>query len=175
MSERAVAAAVATATARGAAAAVGLADASLSAAQFRIMFPAFSDPAAYPDATIEFWIGLAPCDPDIWNGYYQLGQGLWAAHEMMKFGSVPGSGGPGASGIGPMTSKSVGPVSVGYDANVGSEDGAGSYNSTIYGRQFYHWAKLLGMGPIQVGAVTVPPYGTGSTWLGPPPIPGWFA
>jgi hypothetical protein len=145
----------------------------LTADQFRAMFPEFNDPVAYPDATIEMWISLCPIDPCIWGSMYNLGQGLWTAHELKKFGPANGTGGLAQKG-GPVQSKSVGPVSVSYDLTLGKEEGAGSYNNTIYGQQFIHWARLLGMGPIQVGAVTIPPYGTARSWLGPPPFPGVF-
>jgi hypothetical protein len=145
---------------------------SITADQFRTLFPEFTNPAQYPDATIDLWVSLCPIDPCLWGSYYNLGQGYWAAHELKKFGSVPGTGGAGAMDSGPISSKSVGPVSVSFDPNIGTEDGAGSYNYTVYGRQFYHLMKIFGAGPIQVGPVTPSPFGT--PWLGPPPYPGWF-
>jgi hypothetical protein len=140
--------------------------------QFRMMFPAFKDPAKWPDETIAFWIDLAPIDPCLWDKMYNFGQGLWAAHEMMKFGPADGTGGGLATGGGPISSKGVGPVSVSYDLTLGTEEGAGNYNSTVYGRQFIHLARLFGMGPYQIGAVSPAPFGT--AWPGPPPYPGWF-
>ena len=149
--------------------------APLTADQFRALFPAFVDPVAYPDTAIDWWLSMAPVDPCLWGNWYQLGQGLWTAHELGKFGPANAPPAGGATGLsGPMQSKSVGPVSVSFDTSIGAEAGAGQYNSTLYGRQFIHYARLIGMGPIQVGAVTIPPYGTSNTWLGPPPIPGWF-
>jgi hypothetical protein len=147
----------------------------LTVAQFRALFPAFADPAAYPDLAVQFWLDNAPVDPCIWGQWYQMGQALWTAHELAKFGPANAAPAGGVTGLsGPINSKSVGPVSVGYDTSIGAEEGAGQYNLTMYGRQFIHYARLVGMGPIQVGAVTVPPYGTSHSWVGPPPIPGWF-
>ena len=63
----------------------------LTVAEFRILFPAFS--ATTPpiaDATIQMWLDLAPLDPCIWGPRYQLGMGLWAAHELAKFASTVG-------------------------------------------------------------------------------------
>jgi hypothetical protein len=147
----------------------------LTSDQFRAIFsPTFSDPVAYPDATIDWWLSMAPVDPCIWGQWYQLGQGLWTAHELAKLGPVNADIG-GQTGLSlVVSSKGVGPVSVSYDNSLGAEEGAGQYNMTIYGRQYIHYARLMGAGPIQVGAVTIPPYGTNFSWLGPPPIPGWF-
>jgi hypothetical protein len=146
----------------------------LTVAQFRAMFMAFADPTTYPDATIQQWLDLAPLDPYIWDARYPLGQGLWTAHELAKFGpgGLAATGGPSGLG-GIVQSKGVGPVSVSYDTAIGSEgELAGQYNMTIYGRQFWSMAKLLGIGaPIQLGAATPPPSGTGSGWIGPPPWP----
>jgi hypothetical protein len=142
--------------------------------QFRALFTAFTDPTTYPDAMIQGWLDLAPLDPYIWGARYPLGQGLWTAHELAKYGPGGLAATGGASGIGGiMQSKSVGPVSVSYDTGIGTEgELAGQYNLTIYGRQFWSMAKLLGIGaPIQLGAATPPPPGTGAGWIGPPPWP----
>jgi hypothetical protein len=150
--------------------------APLTVDQFRAIFTTFSDPAAYPDPAVQFWLDTCPADPCAWGSMYQAGQGWWTAHELWKFGpanALPGVPPPGISG--PISSKGVGPVSVGYDPNIGTEEGAGQFNLTPWGKQYYHYACLFGMGPIQVGAVTVPPYGVpGFAWVGPVPLPGWF-
>src|SRR5215831_17482671 len=107
---------------------------------FRAMVPAFADVGSYPDATIQLWLDLAPVDPCLWGQWYQLGQGLWAAHELAKFGPAGASAGNPTGLGGPIASKSVGPVSVSYDTGIGAEEGAGQYNLTMYGRQFIHYA-----------------------------------
>jgi hypothetical protein len=145
---------------------------------FRSYFTAFGDAAVYPDATVQWWLdqGAVLLDPELWCDIYQLGQGLWAAHELAKFQMATLAGANNPSGIGGIVqSKAVNGVSVSYDTSIGTEDGAGQYNLTIYGRQFYHRVKLIGMGPIQIGAASCPPPGSGGAWVGPPPWPGWFS
>jgi hypothetical protein len=138
----------------------------------------FPDPP-YTDAMIQAWINLCPIQCCIWGKQFQLGQALWAAHELTKMGPdglAAGNAGTGVSGL--VSSKSVGPVSVAYDNQLGSEDGAGQYNLTIYGRQFWSMARLLGVGtPLQIGAATYPPSPAANAtlpvgaWSGPWPFP----
>jgi hypothetical protein len=151
----------------------------LDNAGFRTMWaPAFDDTTKYPDATVTWWLCQAQnvIDPCAWGQMYQKGQGSWVAHELAMLASAAAqAAGGNPTGIGGIvSSKSVGPVSVSYDTQIGTEKDAGYYNYTIYGRQYIHWARLLGMGPIQVGAVTIPPFGTARSWLGPIPLPGVF-
>lgn len=140
--------------------------------QFRERFTAFKDPAEYPDGQIEYWLRLAACmvSPGSWGCLWELGIGLWAAHELakMKMAEQAGLGEPsGLMGI--VQSKSVGPVSVSYNTNLGVEDpAAGHYNLTLYGRQFWHYARLMGMGPMQIGAVSPGgPLSGSEGWRGP--------
>ena len=141
--------------------------------QFRTPFPPFADATVYSDALIQAWLDLAPCDPYVWCDRYQLGMGLWTAHELTKFGPNGLAAAHAPSGIGGIAqSKAVNGVSVSYDTGIGTEDGAGQYNMTIYGRQFWSMARLLGIGsPMQIGAATCPPPGSGGAWPGPWPWP----
>jgi hypothetical protein len=108
----------------------------------------------------------------IWGDRYQLGMALWTAHELTKFGPNGLASVAGQPGIGIPQSKSVDSVSVSYDTTVGSEgEAAGQYNTTIYGRQFWSMMKLLPIGPIQVGAATMPMYPVQGAWPGPYPFP----
>ena len=59
-------------------------------------------------------------------------------------GGVPGQ----ATGI--VASKSVGGVSVSYDTGSGSMAGAGQYNLTTYGQQYYALEQIVGAGGIQL-------------------------
>jgi hypothetical protein len=60
-------------------------------------------------------------------------------------GAYPGKG---VGGI--VTNKSVDGVSVSYDTNSITLDGAGNYNSTKYGREFWQLAMIVGMGGQQL-------------------------
>lgn len=143
----------------------------LTVEQFRTMFPAFADAEKYPDATIQIWLDLAPLDPWVWGDRYQLGQGLWVAHELTKMGAGGLAQGAGGWAGGPIQSKSVGPVSLSYNTGLTAMADAGPYNATLYGQQFWMMAKYLAIGPYQIGAATPGPPGSGRPWVGPWPYP----
>lgn len=149
----------------------------LTVEQFRLLFsPAFDDLTKYPDEKIALWISMAPVNPEVWCEQYMLGLALWVAHELKKVDMAAGPNGLGTgSSSGPASQKSVGPVSVSYDTGLTKVEGrgAGPYNYTIYGQQFYAMAQLLGVGsPIQVGAASPGPWGVrGRGWQGPIPYP----
>src|SRR5215831_4864306 len=92
--------------------------------QIRALLPAITDPP-YPDTMLQAWIDLVPIDPCIWGPSYTLGQALWVAHELTKFGPGGLASKPGVTGIGAPSSRSVNGVSVSYDVRVGFIEGAG--------------------------------------------------
>lgn len=124
-------------------------------ATFRENFPEFADVAAYPDSTVTFWSTVAEkmvieC---VWQNMYSEGVQLYVAHELVlarqnaqaaSTGGLPGQGG------GIANSKTVGSVSVGYDATTQSEKDAGWWNLTNYGKQFYRLMQIFGAGVIQL-------------------------
>lgn len=154
-----------------------------SVADFRTAFPAFADDTIYPDAMVAAWLDLGQgMVNDAWGQFCQLGIMLWAAHELAKMQeAAQQAAGGNPSGVGGIVqSKSVGPVSVSYDTQLGQEEGAGQYNLTIYGRQYWQLAQLFGMGPIQ-HTLLGPSWrvgggfagiGTWTAWPGPWPFPG---
>ena len=146
----------------------------LTVDQFRAMFPAFADTTKFPDLMVQTWLDMGwTMTNDCWGSKRPLGQGLWTGHELYKFGpggltSVP----PGAQYIangltGATNSKSVGPVSVGYDTTLTKIERAGPYNASIYGQQYFQMAMQYGTGPIQVGPAVCPPQYSGAAWAGP--------
>lgn len=124
-------------------------------ATFREAFPEFTSEVAYPDAQITFWSGVAEkmVVEDIWGDMYDNAVMLYVAHEITlarqnaAAGSVGGT--PGSSG-GPPSSKTVGSVSVAYDAANTAEKNAGWWNLTTYGKQFYRLMMIFGAGCIQL-------------------------
>lgn len=82
-----------------------------------------------------------------------MGMSLYIAHELtlsaqnQKAASVGGS--PGQQG-GVATSKTVGSVSVQFDAQTTTEKDAGWWNLTTYGKQFIRLARIFGAGAIQI-------------------------
>lgn len=122
---------------------------------FRTNFPEFSDATKYPDSMLTYWgtvaeIMVIQC---IWKKMWPTGVSLYVAHQITlaaqnaKAGAIGGT--PGISGGVPNT-KTVGSVTVGFDSVVTSETGAGFWNLTNYGKQFYHLVQIFGAGCIQL-------------------------
>ena len=149
----------------------------LDVASFRTLFAQFADPAQYPDAGVQAWLNQAFYYVNCaWGPQQGWGQGLWAAHELAKLAmaatAAKGGNPLGITGI--ISSKSVGPVSVSYDTSLGTVEGAGQYNLTLYGRQYYQNALLFGAGPMVSDPTSPAPPFSGPAWYGPPfYIPGW--
>lgn len=145
----------------------------LTVTNFRLLFGAFADETAFPDAVIQMWLDIAQGFVNCgWGSAQAFGQGLWAAHELAKMtqAAQPGASLSGIVGI--PNNKSVDSVSLGMDTTTGTVEGAGSYNLTVYGRQWYQLAMVFGMGPFQFG----PPewVSTGQApWMGPPSYLNW--
>ncbi len=122
---------------------------------FRAAFPEFASTTKYPTAQINFWAALAEAQvvECVWTTMYATGVQLYVAHEITlaaQNASAGSSGGtPGQSG-GIANSKTVGSVSVGYDAATTTEKDAGFWNLTNYGKQFIRLARLFGAGCVQL-------------------------
>ncbi len=122
---------------------------------FRTAFPEFADATTYPNTMISFWAGLAEklVLPSVWCGCTTQGRQLYVAHEItlaaqnVKAAAVGGT--PGTFG-GIANNKTVGSVTVGYDANTTTEKDAGYWNLTNYGKQFIRLARIFGARPIQL-------------------------
>lgn len=124
---------------------------------FRAAFPEFADAARYPDAMLDFWSGIGERlmfpQKHRWDTVYDYGLQLFVAHNItiasqnVKAGAAGGVPG-GVSG--PTTSKSVGSVSVSYDAASSIELNAGHWNLTTYGKMLIHLARMIGAGGVQI-------------------------
>jgi hypothetical protein len=123
---------------------------AIDPATFRAAYPQFADVIVYPPETVTYWIarGIDRLDPLRWAELYNEGLTLFVAHNlaMARQAQLSGGGGAGA----PVSSKSVGGVSIAYNWEVGNVAGAGAYGQTMYGRQFYQLAMMVGMGGIQL-------------------------
>ncbi len=121
-------------------------------AQFQAQFPEFTnDPATYAPSVITAYLGVFGnmMDPNVWGELYTLGVSLAVAHMLVldaQDARAAANGGvPGVNG-GVISSKSAGPLSASYDTTVGSENDAGMWNLTTYGRRWYHFAMIVGGG-----------------------------
>jgi hypothetical protein len=109
----------------------------------------------------------AQLDATRWGSMYIFGQQLFAAHylalEAIDAAAVA-KGGLAGQPAGVVSSKSLGGASISYDNNLGTEEGAGFWNRTLYGRQLWRWIRMAGMGGVQIfgGGMPLPgPYGYG--------------
>ncbi len=120
---------------------------------FRAIFPEFSDTATFPDAQVVFWLvsALNRLPELVWGGLWGQGVALLTAHHLALAArrSRAMAGGNGG-GVGLVSSKSVGGVSIAFDNSAGTLEGAGAYNLTPYGVEFWQLAGLVGVGGTQL-------------------------
>ena len=136
----------------------------MTAAQFRGLYPEFSDIAAYPDAIVELWIQTASdqLDPLRWANLLFLGVANFTAHYLAigrkNYLSASAGGAPGGAGLANL--KTVGRATVQLDTENTTVKGAGFWNLTTYGTQFIYFARMVGSGGQQVtGPMVLPNMG----------------
>ena len=128
---------------------------TVTAASFVADYPEFANTVMFPATKIAKWLNIASLrlNPDCWCDLLDTGTEFFIAHNLAmdarnalsaSKGGVPGQ----ATGI--VASKSVGGVSVSYDTGSGSMAGAGQYNLTTYGQQYYALEQIVGAGGIQL-------------------------
>ncbi len=127
-----------------------------TAVSFRVAFPAFANPVKYPPAMVNLWLDTAVklINPAKWGELADLGAYLMTAHYLAlesQAASATGDRMPGAS-VGILSSKSAQGVSAGYDISTATEKDAGHWNMTTYGTRYYRLSRMMGAGPVQVGA-----------------------
>lgn len=122
---------------------------------FVAVFTEFSDAAAYPQTTVEFWIGQAAfqLNANRLRNSYDLAVMLFTAHNLVlgkrDTRAAAGGGTPGQVS-GPQSSKAVDKVSVSYDTGAVTYPGAGEWNATSYGQRLYRLMRAAGAGPVYV-------------------------
>lgn len=149
-------------------------------ADFRAAFPAFGDPLAYPDPSVQFWadLGYKLHDAYRWGDVLDAGVELFVAHNLaLEAGaSGAGSGGGGTPGavVGPVTSASVDKVSYSRDPGAAMDPKNGHWNLTTYGLRWLYLMRMAGAGPVQVGVpLGATNYQGGLGWPGViPPLAG---
>lgn len=146
---------------------------TITVADFRTNFPAFTDPTKYPDPQIQFYLdlGLKLLNVERFGDVLDYALQLFIAHNLalMQIASASGAnGGIPGNGIGVMNNKHVDKVSIGYDVNVGLSTDAGIWNRTLYGQMLYRLIQMFGAGPIQVtpGSGQLDPLTSALAWPG---------
>lgn len=128
---------------------------TVTAASFRADFPEFASTANFPDAGVNFWIGVAGklLNAERFADMLDTATELFVAHQLVlerqAQKSVASGAVPGVT-TGAISSKTVGPVTQAYDTSAGIEEGAGHWNLSTYGTRFIQLVRLFGAGPIQV-------------------------
>jgi hypothetical protein len=128
----------------------------VSVGGFRAAFPAFSDADAYPDARVEFWLGLAQkmLSRARWGSVYCEGAYLYAAHGLtVERRASGGAGGDGDAGsVGAVTSESqaIGGMSYSQSFDTSAYAGGGQMASTVYGQQYLDLVRVIGAGGVQL-------------------------
>lgn len=146
-------------------------------AALRTQFPEITV-SRFPDAMVQVWLDVADklVNGARWGDVADFGRHLFAAHHLvLAYGDQAAAARqklPGQfSGI--LTSKSADGISASYDASSVTEENGGHWNLTKYGLQYLRLSRMMGIGPIQVGA---PDSGVNVSmaWSGPPinPTPG---
>lgn len=123
--------------------------------QFRTDFPEFANETSYPSASITFYLGQADnlMSQDVMGDQFVYLVELFTAHYTELRGraiKAAAIGGVNSSGGGVMTSKSVDKVSASYDVSGIINPDAGFWNNTSYGREFFWWWEMYGMGGVQL-------------------------
>lgn len=126
-------------------------------ADFIVAFPEFGSATTYPETQIDFWIGQAPLQLNA----YRFGQAidlatmLFVAHNVVLSARAAQAAATGAivgEATGPVSSKAVGSVSVGFDPGLVAIAGAGPWNSTTYGQRLYKLMQAFCAGPVYVSS-----------------------
>jgi hypothetical protein len=123
---------------------------------FIAMFPEFTDATKYPVTAYNGWQAQAVLmlNQGRLGKAYPLAVMLYVAHNLKLGMDAARSGG---AVTGPMSSKSVGPVSASYDAAALTFKDAGMWNGSSYGIRLYQIMKAMG-GFMYVPATTRNPF-----------------
>ena len=115
---------------------------SLTVPDFLSQFPEFRDD--YQQNAITRWITVAQTvlNEKRWGTLYQLGIFLYVAHNLVLYKDTNGQL------YGLDTGQTVDGVTYTLDQKSLTIEGAATYNQTVYGVQFYQFAKMRGNGPI---------------------------
>lgn len=144
---------------------------AVTPASLRARFPEFSNEEKYPDLMVQFWLDIAVkfVNESRWGDLTEHGVSLYAAHQLVLAQRAGGmstrNGIAGGGRVGIQASKSIDGVSVSYDVSSVTMERGGHFNMTTYGLQFVHMSRMLGAGPVHVGADTMLT-GSTSAWPG---------
>lgn len=127
----------------------------VTVALFRSHRPEFADVTRFPDTVVAHQLRIASLTlgEQTWGDLWAYGIELRAAHYLAlgaRTAAAAAAGGIGGGISGILTSKSVDKVSAGYDVGAVTNEGAGFWNTTAYGVEFYQLLMMMGAGPVQL-------------------------
>jgi len=150
---------------------------TITVSDFRTNFSEFADVTVYPDPEVNFYLSLAYLlnDANRWGTTLDYGVQLFVAHNLAIEYDARRAGAagrnPGAI-VGTQTAGSVDKVSWSRDASAMMETGAGHWNLTTYGLRYIRLARMMGAGPVYVGAPSIQELMLSNVaWPGPYPYP----
>lgn len=127
-----------------------------SVADFRAAFPEFGSTVKYPDPLVQLWLTFSSqlVNEARWGDLAPMGMMLATAHRLViatkNSAAAAQNLAPGAI-TGALSSKSADGLSASYEVSTVTEEGAGQWNATNYGTQYYQLMRMMGAGPIQSG------------------------
>jgi len=144
---------------------------TVTAATFRVNFPAFASTTTFPDSEIDFWISLGVLlhDAGRWGNLLDFGIQLFVAHNLSleASGATASAGGQAPGQVqGPLTSATVDKVSYSRDPGAAMDPANGHWNLTTYGLRWVRLMRMIGAGPLQVGVPEFDRGLTGGAWPG---------
>lgn len=151
---------------------------------FRRDFTEFASKDDYldPDITFNLRVAMVLLNQARWGGpatttnvadltEWDLGAELFIAHHLALGRldkAAAANGAPPGQYTGAVTGKSVDKASVNYDVSVTLDEDAGHWNLTTYGKRFIRLCRMVGAGPVQVGAnPCASPLSAQFAWAGP--------
>ena len=119
-------------------------------ALFVTVFPEFSSSSS---TAVAFWLSQAPLqlNAGLFGANFDLASMLFVAHNLslgQQEANVAAKGGVPGDALGPISSKSVGGVSISYDAAGIAIPGAGAWNATAYGQRLYKMMQAAACGGV---------------------------
>jgi hypothetical protein len=120
---------------------------------FIAFFPEFSNATTFPSGQITTWIPVAYAELNAYRFWTQIdiAASLFVAHNIVlsaQAAQIANAGGIVGEASGPVQSKAVGPVSVGYNTTATIIEGAGPWNATSYGQRLYKMMQAYCSGPV---------------------------
>ena len=118
-------------------------------ADFKIRFPEFD---TISDARIQIFIdkSILNLDEGLWDARYNEGLYYLTAH-FLQLGENTANQGGGSGGTAPLSSKSIGDVSISFaTGSIDGDSSAAYYNSTTYGQEYWRMLMIVGEGMVAV-------------------------